>query len=80
VGHLGYFHNSTIVNSAARREDISNNKKDKAFLLVELRTASMYKCVTTQVESSLTDLYTSSLSVSHVNPCHFKVSVLVPLE
>jgi hypothetical protein len=44
-----------------------HNKEDKAFLLVELRVyrkirsiAFMYKCATTQVDSSLTDLYTDS--------------------
>jgi hypothetical protein len=40
----------------------------------------MYKCVTTKVDSSLTDLYTGSWSPSHVDFCHFKVSVLVSLE
>jgi hypothetical protein len=40
----------------------------------------MYKCVTTQVDSSLTDLYTGSWSPSHVDLCCFKGSVLVPLE
>jgi hypothetical protein len=39
----------------------------------------MYPCVTTQVDSSLTDLYTGSWCPSHVELCHFKVSVLVPL-
>jgi hypothetical protein len=38
----------------------------------------MYKCVTTQVDSSVTDLYTGSWSPSHVDFCRFKVSVLVP--
>jgi hypothetical protein len=68
--------------------EINNNKKDIAFLLVEIRTAIqrvpsiafMYKCVTTQVNSSLTDLYTGSWSPPHVDLCHFKVSVLVPLQ
>jgi hypothetical protein len=36
----------------------------------------MYKCVTTQVDSSLTDLYTGSWSTSHIDLCHFKVSFL----
>jgi hypothetical protein len=40
----------------------------------------MYKCVTTQVDSSLTDLFTSSWSLSHIDLCHFKVSVLAPLQ
>jgi hypothetical protein len=35
----------------------------------------MYKCVTTQVV-----LYTGSWSPSHVDLCHFRVSVSVPLE
>jgi hypothetical protein len=38
----------------------------------------MYKCVTSQVDSPLTDLFTSSWSPSHIDLCHFKVSVLVP--
>jgi hypothetical protein len=66
-----------------------HNKEDKVFLLVEIRIALykespsiafMYKCVTTQVDSSLTDLYTGSWSHSRVDCSHFKVSVLVPLE
>jgi hypothetical protein len=67
-----------------------HNKEDKAFLLVELRiaiqrdsipsVAFIYKCVTTQVDSSLTDLYTGSWSPSHADLCRFKVSVLVSLE
>jgi hypothetical protein len=40
----------------------------------------MYKCVTTQVDSSLPDLFTSSSSPSHIDLCNFKVSVLVPLQ
>jgi hypothetical protein len=40
----------------------------------------MYKCVTTQVDSSLTDLYTGFWSPSHVDLCCFKVSVFVPLK
>jgi hypothetical protein len=63
-------------------------RKAKCFLLLELRIAIqkipsiafMYKCVTTQVDSSLTDLCTGSWSPSHVNLYCFKVSVLVPLE
>jgi hypothetical protein len=70
------------------RVDISNNKKDLAFLLVEIKglyreipsIAFMYKCVTTHVHSSLTDLFTGSWSPSDVDLCRFKVSVLVPLE
>jgi hypothetical protein len=37
----------------------------------------MYKCVTSQNDSSLTGLFTSSWSLSHIDLCHFKVSVLV---
>jgi hypothetical protein len=40
----------------------------------------MYKCVKYQVDSSLTDLFTSAWSPSLIDLCHFKVSVLVPLE
>jgi hypothetical protein len=40
----------------------------------------MHKCVTTQVDSSLHDLYTGSRSPSCVDLCCFKVSVLVPPE
>jgi hypothetical protein len=40
----------------------------------------MYTCVTTHIDSSLTNLYNGSWSPSHVDLCHFKVSVLVPLE
>jgi hypothetical protein len=62
-----------------------HNKKDKAFRLVELSweilpIAFMYPCVTTHVDSTLNDLYIGSWSLGHDNLCHFKVSVLVPLE
>jgi hypothetical protein len=40
----------------------------------------MYKCVTSQVDSSLTDPYTGSWSPSHIDLCRFKVSVLVLLQ
>jgi hypothetical protein len=40
----------------------------------------MNKCVTTPVDSSLTDLYTGFWSPSRVDLCRFKVSVLVTLE
>jgi hypothetical protein len=40
----------------------------------------MYKCVITHVDSSLTDPYTGFWSPSSTVLCHFKVSVLVPLE
>jgi hypothetical protein len=40
----------------------------------------VYTCVITHVDSSLSDLYPGSWSPSHVNLCHFKVSVLIPLE
>jgi hypothetical protein len=39
----------------------------------------MYPCVTTHVDSTLTDLYIGSWSPAS-DTCHFKVSVLVPLE
>jgi hypothetical protein len=40
----------------------------------------MYKWVTTQVDSSLTDLYTGSWSPSRVDLCCFKVSVFISVE
>jgi hypothetical protein len=57
-----------LISNFVEEKNISNNKKEKAFLLVEIRIAtreipniaSMYKCVTSQVDSSLTDLYTGS--------------------
>jgi hypothetical protein len=70
------------------REEISNNKKDKAFLLVEIRIAyreipsidSMHKCITTQIDSSLPDLFATSWSPSHTDLCDFKVTVLAPQQ
>jgi hypothetical protein len=40
----------------------------------------MYKCVPTLVDSSLSDLFTSSWSPSHIDLYCFKVSVLVSLQ
>jgi hypothetical protein len=72
------------------REDISNNKKDIVFLLVEIRMpriareipsiASMYECVITWIDSSLPDFFTTSQSPSRIDHCHFKVTVLAPLQ
>jgi hypothetical protein len=39
------------------------------------REILMYKCITTQIDSSLTDFYTGSSSPSHVDLCCFKVSI-----
>jgi hypothetical protein len=38
------------------------------------------KCITTQVDSSLPDLFTISRSPSHIYLCHLKVTVLAPLQ
>jgi hypothetical protein len=65
--------------------DISNNKQDIAFLLVEIRIAiqrdpsiaSTHKCITTQIVWSLPDLFTTSRWPSHIDLCHFKVTVLL---
>jgi hypothetical protein len=70
------------------REDISNIKKDIVFLLVwdkdsyiEIPSiASMHLCITTRIESSLPDLYTTSQSPSHSDLCQFKFTVLSPLQ
>jgi hypothetical protein len=69
-------------------EDISNNKKDIAFLLVwdmdsyreTLNIASMHLYITTRIGSSLPDLFTTSWSPSQSDLCHFKVSILTPLQ
>jgi hypothetical protein len=66
----------------------SNNKKGIGFSLVwdmdsyaEIPSvASMHKCITTQIDSSLPDLFTTSQSPSHIDLCHFKVTVFTPLQ
>jgi hypothetical protein len=40
----------------------------------------MRKHITTRIDSSLPELLTSSQSPSHVDLCHFKVTVLAPLQ
>jgi hypothetical protein len=75
----------TFLQFCCWRAEISNNKKDIAFLLVEIRTAKQIlsfhvQMCSTQVDSSLTDLYTGSWSLFHVDLCWFKLSVLIPLE
>jgi hypothetical protein len=40
----------------------------------------MHKCITTWIDSSLPDLFTSSWSSSHIDLCHFKISVLGLLQ
>jgi hypothetical protein len=40
----------------------------------------MHKCITTRIDSSLTDLFTTSCSPSHYDLCHFKLIVLCPLQ
>jgi hypothetical protein len=58
------------------------------FLLVEIRIAiqrdssiaSMHKYNTTQIDSSLPDLFTTSWTPSHIDLCHFKFTVLAPLQ
>jgi hypothetical protein len=72
------------------REDISNSKKDIAFLPVSDKDsyiyreipsiASMHKCITTRIDSSLPDPFTTSQSPSHSRLCCFMVTVLVPLQ
>jgi hypothetical protein len=70
------------------REDISNNKKDIAFLLAEIRiaiqrdpsTVYMHKCITARIDSFLSDLFITSQSPSHIDLCCFKVTVLAPQQ
>jgi hypothetical protein len=38
------------------------------------------KYITTQIDTSLPDLFTASQSPSHIDLCHFKVTVLAPLK
>jgi hypothetical protein len=40
----------------------------------------MHNCVTIQINLSLPDLFTISQSPSHIDLCHVKVTVLVPLQ
>jgi hypothetical protein len=40
----------------------------------------MHKCITTVMDSSLSDLFTTSQSPSHIELCRFKVTVLAPLQ
>jgi hypothetical protein len=57
-------------------------------LLVEIRIAyteipsiaSMHKYITTWIGSSLPDLFITSQSPSHSDLCHFKVTILGPLQ
>jgi hypothetical protein len=67
------------------REDISNNKKDIQVLLVwdkdsyTASIASMHMCITTWIDSSLPDLFTTSQSHSHSDLYPFKVTILTLL-
>jgi hypothetical protein len=40
----------------------------------------MHKCITTLIDSSLSDLFTTSWSPSQIDLCHFKVTLLAPLQ
>jgi hypothetical protein len=40
----------------------------------------MHMCVTTWIVSSLPDLFTISRSPSHSGLCHFKITLLAPLQ
>jgi hypothetical protein len=37
-------------------------------------------CIATHIGSSLPDLFTTSRSASHIDHCHFKVTILAPLQ
>jgi hypothetical protein len=70
------------------RENIGDNKKDIAVLLVEIRTALQRdsehcfhaQVCYTQIDSSLPDLFTTSQSPSHSDLCHFKITLFTPLQ
>jgi hypothetical protein len=68
---------------------VHKSDKDIAFLLVwgkdsynrEIPSiASMQNCIRAQIDSSLPDCFTTSLTPSHINLCHFKVTILAPLQ
>jgi hypothetical protein len=40
----------------------------------------MHKCITTWIDSSLPELFTTSWLPSHIDLCCFKVTVLTPLQ
>jgi hypothetical protein len=40
----------------------------------------MHKCITARIDSSLPDLFNTSWSPSDIDLCHFKVTVLAPLQ
>jgi hypothetical protein len=40
----------------------------------------MHKYITTQIDSSLPDLFTTFRSPSHIDLCRFKVAILAPLQ
>jgi hypothetical protein len=42
--------------------------------------ASMHMCIITWIDSSLPELFTTSWSPSHIDLCHFKVTVLALLQ
>jgi hypothetical protein len=60
------------------REDISNNKKDVYYTCTCV--LHMHMCITSQTDSSLPDLFTTSQSPSHSDLCSFKVTLLTPLQ
>jgi hypothetical protein len=67
------------------RENISDKKKDIAFLLVWDKdsypsVASMHMYITTHIDSSLPDLFTASWSPSHNGLCQFKITLFAPLQ
>jgi hypothetical protein len=70
------------------RENIRDNKKDIAFLLAwdkgsytEIpNIGSMHICITTQIGSSVPDLFTTSRSPSQSDLCQFKITLFTPLQ
>jgi hypothetical protein len=70
------------------RENISDNKKGIAFLLVWAQDScteipsvvSMHLCVATHTGSSLPDLFTTSWSPSHSGLCQVKITIFALLQ
>jgi hypothetical protein len=70
------------------KRSISNSKKDIEFLLTWYKNSysetflALVPCtcvITTWIDSSLPDVFTTSQSPSHSDLCHFKVTILAPV-
>jgi hypothetical protein len=76
VHHLMIFLSCHIISAEESAEILYQNQLCRQIPSI----ASMQKSITTQIESSLPDLFTTSLSPSHIDLCCLKVTVLSPLQ